>query len=396
LCSNVFLSAHQRKSPIILSQALSQTSAPGMQLRMAVLLLAMVAVRTAAMMHGSRPAERKVPAKSLVNISTGNVSAAEVAKLHRKMETIAAALEGMLSAKQRGSLADAKVAPTLRSFLTELRAVLSATSSPTDLPVAMRRLRSAQDGMVDLTKALNSQQEALMKEDATEETNLLLGVLMTQRAEPMEKQLEVLKSPDFVRLQVCKALLTNHDGKTPLVQQVAVYMDTHGMSSNATSADEKARKLEKTVAYFEQRVEAMGHEDQVLQRLHERRMFQLDSLMKKSDQASAHRLQLEKNHMDREYRKRRAVQRQQSKVMKDIVSALKKGDSKALKKAQDALKQHLAAMQARTGNFLHLLQLGHRLARRDCPFCVAQCIGKCHDGGSPYAQCMTQCADAGQ
>jgi hypothetical protein len=67
-----------------------------------------------------------------------------------------------------------------------------------------------------------------------------------------------------------------------------------------------------------------------------------------------------------------------------------------LSKAQAALKASMKAMQAKTGNFLHLLQLGHRLQSRDCPFCVAQCLEKCHTAGSPYTQCLTSCANAGQ
>lgn len=371
-----------------------------MQPKMAVLFLVVAAVVPAmAVMLGGTPGKK--PGHAAANSSVGapttrNLTKADVAKLHHKMEGVAAALEGMLSTEQKGSLANAKVAPALRSFVTELRTALSATESPKDLPAAMRRLRSAQAGMADLTTALNAQQEALMKEDATEETNLLLGVLMTRRGEPMDKQLEVLGSPDFRSLPVSKALLAKHDSKAPLFQQVAAFMDAHGVTSNASSVDEKARKLGKTVAYFEQRVTAMDRQDTVLQKLHQKRVAELDNLIKKSGKVEAHRLQMEKKHVDRAYKKQSVVHRQETKEMKDVVSALKRGDSQALKKAQDALKQHLQAMQARTGNFLHLLQLGHRMSNRDCPFCVAQCIGKCHDSGSPYTQCMMQCADAGQ
>jgi len=33
---------------------------------------------------------------------------------------------------------------------------------------------------------------------------------------------------------------------------------------------------------------------------------------------------------------------------------------------------------------------------RDCPYCAAQCVDKCHQAGNPYVQCLTDCADAGK
>lgn len=331
--------------------------------------------------------------------ATANVTLADVANLHHKLETIALALEGMLNPSHKGSLSAAKVAPALRTFLSELHTTLNATASSKDAPAAMKRLRSAQAGIAGLTQALNAQQENLMKEDATEETNLLLGVLMTRKGEPMAKQLEVLASPDFMGLPVSKALLLKHDDPTPLFQQVAMYMDKHGVTANAANADEKARRMSKTLSYFAEKVENLEHEEQIMQQKQKVSIEEIDQLIKtaeKSDKASSHRLQLEKKHLARDYKKRVAMHKEQTKVMKDVVSALKRGDSAALKKAQAALQAHLQAMKAQTGGFLYLLQLGHRLSERDCPFCVAQCIGKCHDAGSPYSLCMPECATSGQ
>jgi len=42
------------------------------------------------------------------------------------------------------------------------------------------------------------------------------------------------------------------------------------------------------------------------------------------------------------------------------------------------------------------IQLANTYMNRDCPFCVAQCVGKCHTAGNPYTQCMTDCADSGK
>jgi len=276
-----------------------------------------------------------------------------------------------------------------------LRATLVSTAAPKDIPAAMKKLHDAQAGVVGLSKELASQQMALMHQDETEETNLLLGVLMTHRGEPMKKQLEVLESPDFRLLPVSKALLAKHEDKTPLFQQVALFMDKHNATVNMTSADAKAMRLQKTIAYFEHRVDVMKGQEEKSRSIHERRDQEYEKLIKGSSGKSAHHFQLMMKSSDREYKKRMLSHTKETKMMEDIVAALKKGDAVALKKAEHVLQVHMKAMQAKSGNFLHFLQLGHRLASHDCPFCVAQCIGKCHDAGNPYAGCMVQCADAG-
>jgi len=364
-----------------------------MQMRAAV-LLALVGPTLAVMLTGA-PADTHAVANTsgLGPTTTKSVTASDVVRLHQKLEVLSRSLEGLV---QHGSLSNTKISPVLQSFVAELRVTLNATASPKDIPAAMQRLRNAQAGIADITKALSAQQEALMHEDATEETNLLLGVLMTRKGEPMKKQLEVLKSGDFSSLPVSKALLAKHNDSMPLFQQVALFMDAHGAASGASSPTEKAQKLAKTVAFFKKQMNTLEHQEQVMQELHERRTAKLDELIKKSDKATARSLLIEKKHADRENKKRSLVHKQQSKLMSDIIAALERGDSKALKTAQHALQKQLDALQARSGDFLHLLQLGHRLASRDCPFCVAQCIGKCHDAGRSYAECMPECAKAGQ
>jgi len=359
---------------------------PAMQFRLVALFAAATSYVSAVLV--AKPSE-SAPA-------TPPVTAAEVAKLHHKMETIAAGLEGMMKPGQHGSLAKAAVAPAMQAFVTELRATLKATAAPHDLPAAMKSLKNAQAGMVVLTKALTSQQETLMKTDASEEANLLLGVLMMRRNQSMAKQLEALSTPDFRGLPVSKELLAKHDDKMPLFEQASLFLDKHGVSVNASSAGEQARRLAKSLAFFEDKLAKMTHEEEVMQQSHKRRVAEIEKVINKSDKQIAHRLQAEKKHVNREFKKRFAIHHQQFAIMRDIVSALRRGDTAALQKAQNALQADLRAMKAQTGNFLYLVQLGHQLEKRDCPFCVAQCIGKCHDGGSPYAVCMAACATAGQ
>merc|ERR1712194_233386 len=228
------------------------------------------------------------------------------------------------------------------------------------------------------------------------ETNLLLGVLMTKRGEPMKNQLEVLGDKEFNSLPVSKALMGKHDDKTPLFQQVALYVDQHGNQVNRTGMDAKAHQLQKALGFFSHRVEVLQGQEAKLKSIHERSEHEIDVMINSTkNKKEAHKMELMRKHSDRDYKKRILTQKQETKMMTDVVDALKKGDIGALKKAQDALKAHMAAMQRQSGDFLYFLQLGHRLASQDCPFCVAQCIGKCHDGGNPYAQCMVSCKDSG-
>jgi len=324
-----------------------------------------------------------------------NVTLATVSALHTKMEGVAAALEKMVGAGDgEGSLAHAKVAPELRAFVKELKATLAATASPKEPQAAYARLRAAQASMKDLTAALNAHQEELMHEGEAEEESLMLGVLMTRRSVPREKQLEVIRSAEFRDLAVSKVLLAANDTSKPLFEQVAAYLDKHSSKPKAVSEDDS--KLQKTMRYFSKRVEVLEREDVRMQKAHDEAQAKIAAMVKKSPTDKARKLQLMLKHSNHEFSKRMAKNQQQAKLLKDIVAALSRGDVSALTKAQAAMQRSLDAMKAQTGNFLHLLQLGHRLSSTDCPYCAAQCIDKCHSAGSPYTQCLTQCADAGK
>jgi len=301
----------------------------------------------------------------------------------------------MLSKEKEGSLANAKVAPALQAFVTELKSTLSTTASTKDIPAAMKKLRDAEAGMADLTKTLSAQQVDLMHEGQAEEASLLLGVLMTRQKEPFEKQLEVLRSSEFSKLPVAQELLAKQDKSTPLFQQVAAYMDHHNQTGKV-AVDEKAQSLAKTIAYFSKRVDALQKEGVRMKKVHETTMNKFQVGLKGRSEKSAQKLQIIMRRADHEYRKRIAANDKQLKMMEDVVAALKRGDVDALKRAQAALQASMKAMQAQTGNFLHLLQIGHRLQQKDCPYCAAQCVDKCHTAGKSYVTCLTDCADAGK
>merc|ERR1719230_420005 len=87
---------------------------------------------------------------------------------------------------------------------------------------------------------------------------------------------------------------------------------------------------------------------------------------------------------ERQFKKWYAMEHRDLTSMRQAVDAVKRGDMKQLAKVQEAIKASLKQMQSQSGNFLHLLQLGHRVLRKDCPYCAAQCLDKCHSSGGSY------------
>merc|ERR1719456_2231833 len=228
--------------------------------------------------------------------------------------------------------------------------------------------------------------------------SLLLGVLMTRQNEPMSEQLKVIESADFAGLAVVKALLAKHDEKEPLFKQVADLLDKSGHKV-APPTDKKQAvltKIQSIVDSLQKRVTSLEHDEKEGEERHAKVMKAFDLEEKKVPKEKKHRIQLLKKREDRKYKKWLAMSHRDLDSMKSAVAAVKSGDMKALQKTQEALRDSLKAMESNNGGFLHLLQLGHMVARRDCPYCAAQCVDKCHQAGKSYATCLTDCADAGK
>merc|ERR1719440_103873 len=344
-----------------------------------------------ALLTRGKPADAKKP-------ETKAVTAADVGALHKQMETISSRLDTMLNAKD-GALAHAKVGPTMKVFLKELQAVLQATGPSSKLAPkeAMLKLQAAKQGLASLMGDLSSRQEQLMKEDNAQRESLLLGVLMTRQKEPMDEQLKVLKSDDFAPLEVSKALLKEHNATSPLYAQVANYLDKHPKRKLAPVQEVHASNpLANVQSMLQKRLDALQHEFDVRERLHKKKAAELAERYKKADKKEQHVVHIMQKREERNFKKWAAVRTHDIKAMTDAVEGVKKGDMKAVGRAQAALEQSLKAMQGQTGGFLYLIQLGHKLMKRDCPYCAAQCVDKCHQAGKPYVQCLTDCADAGK
>lgn len=328
-------------------------------------------------------------------------TAADVEKLHARLETLAGSLNAMVKDKN-GPLMKAKIGPEMEMFVKELNSVLTETKSIKDPVVAFQKLEDARASMGALTSELTHRHEDLMKEGDAQQESLLLGVLMTKQKEPFAKQLEVLHSDDFEHLDVSKFLLKSNS-TAPLYVQAATYMDTHQSKATAKmvmdepSLHAKAQaRADALAASFEKRVESLEKVHAAKEKQHATKMKELEEGIKKAGKKSKHVMEALKKREERNYKKSEVMQKHDIDSMKAAVKAIKTNDMKALEKAKGALEESIKNLKSKNGGFLVLLELGHQFMEKDCPYCAAQCVDKCHNEGKPYVTCLTDCADAGK
>jgi len=307
-----------------------------------------------------------------------------------KLEKMAVMFGSMLKGK---GLSTSKIAPSLKLFEDNLQSALNTTKSmkPEE---AMKALRAAQAGVKGLVADMTKQQESLMREDVEQRESLLMGVLMTNKNKPFEKQLEVLNSDDFKGLDVSKELIKAHENKTALYMQAANYLDTHKQALVVTSFKARAAHAEATADSLDKRVATLEREAQEKDARHEKMEDSLAKVAKKGGKDEKMQKAILKRE-ERNYKKSAAAEKHTIAIKKEAAAAVRKGDSKALDHARAALQQSLDSLKDRNNGMLVFLQQANAFLQKDCPFCVAQCVGKCHDKGEPYSTCMGECKDSG-
>jgi hypothetical protein len=333
-------------------------------------------------------------AKAVVSVSKLDApTPGDVDVERRKMERIASGLVGVLKAKD-GPFTHSKVAPALKLFADNMNAVLkdvAKTKTPAD---AMRKLRKARDGAESLIIELTRQQISLMKEDVSQKESLLLGVLMSHQSDSMQHQFEILRSADFADLNVSQELLRTGSKKDSLYKQAAVYLDARReIGSKAVTVN---AKIEAMAASLDKRVEALERESQLREKHFNKKMTKLSDLAKNASKVEHRQLQSFMHREKRKFNKWAAARKHDLASMKAAADAVRKGDAKALERARAALLRSLEALKSQSGGFLHLLQLGHTVLERDCPYCAAQCIEGCRQHGESYVSCLGTCEDAGK
>lgn len=322
-------------------------------------------------------------------------TAAQVQALRSKLEKMATGLDAASC-----SMTSTKIGPELKAFVAELHTVLKETKGMADNAAALKKLEAARQGVIQLTKDLSARQEAIMKDEESQKESLLLGVLMTHQKEPMSEQLKVLSNEDFTMLPVSKALLASHNNSAPLFGQVAAYLDTHkakGIAVRTETEDEKKARQAAMAATLQKVLDSMqkSYDARVLSHAKHEKEFQAE-LKSTTSKKTRHMKQAIRKGEERKFKKWAATQKHTIETMKKAIAGVKAGDMSAVNQAKAALQHAMQALKDNNSGFLVLLSLGHRLMGRDCPFCVAQCLDKCHTAGKSYVQCMTDCEYAGQ
>jgi hypothetical protein len=324
---------------------------------------------------------------------------AQVAQYRDKLSKISGGFVKMLS----GKTGTTHVGSMIAKVNTMVEQVLAETKDAKDVKIALKQLEVANGAIKQLGMDIAHEQTQLMHEGQEQEQSLLLGVLMNRQKDPMSKQLEVLQSDDFKSLPVVAAVLAAKDGKTPLFQQVAAYLDAHKPAD--PQIPEKLKKgkdgkpdVAPIVLALEARLEKMEESERRMEEHHDEETKQLDlvAVEKQNNTQLVHQIKRMKKTDDRNFVKDSALAKRDIQTMKSAIESVKKGDTSGLAKAQQALEKSMEVAKARQGKFLVFVQLVHQAEALDCPYCVAQCVDKCHNDGKPYTTCLTDCADAGK
>jgi uncharacterized protein len=342
---------------------------------------------------------RAAPAKAVAPAT----DEAQVVQLRAKLTKVSGGFTKLLS----GPMAQTHVGFLMSKVNKELQHALTDTKNQKDSKKAIKELQEANAAVKQMSTDMANEQMRLMHEGEDQEMSLLLGVLMQRQKEPMAKQMEVMTSAEFAKLPAVIAVLAAKDTKTPLFQQIATYADAHArpkevepqMPENLKKGKDGKPDVTPIVLALQSRLKKMQDSEDRMEEHNQREMTALNkmALDKKNNTAAVHQIKRMQKRDNRDFKKRAAVAKHDIAVLSQAIESVKKGDMAGLAKAQNALTASMKAAQARGGKFLYLIQLVHRAENQDCPFCVAQCVDKCHNAeGKPYVACLTVCADAGK
>lgn len=373
--------------------------------------------------------------------------------LRKKMEIVGERVKGLYS--QKGPLAKTKIVDRLEAWHEKFEKKVHSKGS---LAMQFQLLSEAEASVQDLSKAIEEEKDHLATEGTLQQESLLLGVLMTRKKEPFLDQLKVLVSKDFSGLpqnDILSYIQAQGDFKTPVVEQVAKYFDAHREHQEASAPTPKqdaqdpqkekpttdlaldqdqekasapapkqgARNRQKEMpvtdlAVYPDQEKATASAPKQDARLLAGNLRKL--LHKQREAAKLRKAEIEKNigtiataaknhqqealdlakkftylqHMEQKKLAREvAMEQKQETALANAAAAIEASDQDAAHKAQLDLQGILDEQMGR-GKFLVLLDLVGSSKSRDCPYCVGQCMEKCHAGGTTYVACLTTCADA--
>eukprot|EP00930_Biecheleria_cincta_P052480 TRINITY_DN3770_c0_g1_i1.p1 TRINITY_DN3770_c0_g1~~TRINITY_DN3770_c0_g1_i1.p1 ORF type:complete len:439 (+),score=129.72 TRINITY_DN3770_c0_g1_i1:62-1318(+) len=390
-----------------------------------------------------------------------------VSELRAKMEKIGSRVQGLYAAG--GPLAKTKIVDRLQAWHEQFEKKVQSLDG--SLVMQFQRLSEAETSVQDLSKEIDQEKTRLSAETTEQQESLLLGVLMTRQKEPFVEQLKVLVSKDFSALpqkELLNHIQANGDFKTPLVQQVAEYLDAHRQQLEAPAptpkqvapvpqkaehkavavAEHKAVAIaeHKAVAAAEHKAVAVAEHKAVAAAEHkavavaehkavavaatkqnsvaERKAVasNLRKLLQQQHEAGEQRRADDEEHIkvmfnaarnhkqdnpslakkfhflgrteQKKMKRKVAMEHKQEVALAKAADAVEAGDAAAAHKAQQELQDLLDEQMGKKKKFLVLLDLVGSSSSKDCPYCVGQCMEKCHNGGNTYVTCLTTCANA--
>jgi hypothetical protein len=345
----------------------------------------------------------------------------DVAKLTNKLEHVIAGLDSVYEAQSKDKSGVSRFGKLLKPYLSEMHSVMTEVKANKTLTEEQKlaKLHNVEASVNGLKTDMAKLTTTLKSEGEEEKESILLGVLMSRKSKSEKEQMEVLESADFKNLDVVKYVLAHRVAKETLAEQVAARLDattsvnhtavksiaaeTEGIAKQLTSS---LKTMEKHLAdqekFHKKVVEEQAKELKVyeakLKALEGKDKNMVNKTLTEEKQKTSRLVKLLKRRQkkeNREYLKEHGMMSKNNEAMKTAIEAVKKGDMAQLSKMQAVLRQSMNAMQGNQ-DFLHFLQLqawtDHSKA---CPYCKAQCLEKCHNGGHSFMQCMTECENVG-
>jgi len=348
----------------------------------------------------------------------------DVAKLTNKLDHVIAGLDNVFKAQSEGPNGVSRFGQLLKPYLSQMHEVMTEVKTDKKLNDGQKleKLHNVQASVNGLKKDMDKLTTTLKTEGEEEKESILLGVLMSRKNKSEKEQMEVLESGDFKNLAVVKYVLAHRDAKKSWAEQVAARLDATAKATGGNSTKVKTlaaetegiakqltgflKTMEKHLAdqekfhkkITEEHAKTVKEEEAKLKTLEGKDKNMANKTVTEEKQKVSRTIKIVKRRQkkeDRLYLKQHGMMSKDVEALKKAIDAVKRGDMSELAKMQGVLQQSMKAMQGQQ-EFLHFLQLqawtDHSKA---CPYCKAQCLEKCHNGGHSFMQCMTECENVG-
>lgn len=360
-----------------------------------------------------------------------------VDKMRNKLEKIVSGLGSVQNAQK-----NTQFAKMITPYVEKMAKVLDEVHNSSSLSEKEKRekLEHAEDSMNNLANDMASFGQHLIDDQTSEQTSILLGILLSRKNESMDRQMEVLTDKQFEHLDCAKYVLT-HKTDSPLVEQVAAYLDSQkkppeprvptapiptlqAITETKPTESHKAEPANE-IDYLKAMNLAVGaihtFQHDAPEEKENMQLNKLTNVLTKAIETWKAKAKNAKEEGDSDAEKAVAahVVESLSKARVDLLKAevrhlknvralLKSGDVQGMQEALDQSHQlrgildqvfdelqHSGLVHGKKQALLQFNSFAHSFSE-DCPYCKAQCIEKCHNAGHSFAQCLGTCAEEGE